>query len=374
MGSVLNVLSYIWPFFLLITPIVFFHELGHFSMGRLFGVKVETFSIGFGREIFGFTDRKGTRWKFSWLPLGGYVKFWGDADAASTPDHEKLEKASPEELKQALTNKPVWQRMLVVAAGPAANFVLAIVIFTATLMIMGQALTPPVITKVVPHGAAADAGLMGGDVIRAVNGETVASFEDVQRIVTLNTGDALAITVQRKNALLTFHAVPRPTAIKDRFGNAYKQAILGINGVNDPKTLKIVYPGPIDALGQAVRQVGFVVETVWNFRVQLIRGRADASQMTGPIGIAKISHDIASVSLVALISLAAFISVSIGLVNLFPIPVLDGGHLLYYAVEAVLGRPMSARAQDIGFRLGLMVMLGLMLFVTWNDLVRLNLF
>ncbi|MGH6872005.1 MAG: RIP metalloprotease RseP [Rhizomicrobium sp.] len=370
----LNVLSYIWPFLLLITPVVFFHELGHFAVGRFFGVKVETFSIGFGREVFGFTDRKGTRWKFSWLPLGGYVKFWGDLDAASTPDREKMDTASAEELKSALPAKPVWQRMLIVGAGPVANFVLATVIFTAMIYAFGVVMTPAVISKIVPGSPAAQSGLMAGDKIRAVNGKSVESFEDVQRIVALNTGDALKLTVQRKARMLNFSATPRLTAVKDRFGNSYKESLLGINEVSDPKARRVVYFGPIAAFERGVGEVGFVLESVWDFRLQLVKGKADASQMSGPIGIAKMSHDIASVSLVGLIWLAAFISVSIGLVNLFPIPVLDGGHLLYYGCEAVLGRPLSAKAQDIGFRLGLMVMLGLMVFVTWNDIARLNLF
>jgi regulator of sigma E protease len=371
----LNVLSYIWPFLLLITPVIFFHELGHFSVARLFGVKIDTFSIGFGREIFGFTDRKGTRWKFSWLPLGGYVKFWGDADAASTPDREKLEKASPEELAGSLFYKPVWQRMLITVAGPVANFILAIVVFFALFLVFGQEMTPPVIANVVPGGAAAQAGVMAGDVIRSIDGQPIGSFEDIQRAIVLGTGDPLTVVIQRKTGMRTFSLTPRLTATTDRFGNKTRQAMLGIERSGDPRSVRLVRFGPVTALEKAVYEVGDIVKSVWNFRLQLVKGEADASQMTGPLGIAKISHDVASVSLLALISLAAFISVSIGLVNLFPIPVLDGGHLLYYAVEAVLGRPMSARAQDIGFRLGLMVMLGLMLFVTWNDLVHhLNLF
>jgi regulator of sigma E protease len=374
LGSVLNFLGWIWPFLLLITPIVFFHELGHFTVARLFGVKIETFSIGFGREIFGWTDRTGTRWKFSWLPLGGYVKFWGDSDAASTPDREKLEHASAEERAGALPMKPLYQRALIVAAGPLANFVLAVVIFAAMFMAQGQIVTPPLVAQVAPNSAAAAAGFHPGDVIRAINGNAISSFEEMQRIVSLNAGDPLVIAVQRQAHTLVFRVVPRMTTDKDRFGNVYHIARLGIGGTQDPKAMRIVRLGPVAAVGAAFGQVGYIVESVWDFRLQLIRGRADAGDMTGPVGIFKISHDIASVGILALISLAAFISVSIGLVNLFPIPVLDGGHLLYYAFEAVLGRPLSAKAQDVGFRLGFAVILGLMLFVTWNDLVRLNLF
>jgi regulator of sigma E protease len=374
LGSLIGFASWVYPFLLLITPIVFFHELGHFSVARWFGVKVETFSIGFGPEIFGWNDSKGTRWKISWLPLGGYVKFFGDMDAASTPDREKLENATAQERAQAFPFKPLYQRALVVAAGPVANFILATVIFTGLFMAIGQVFTPALINKVTPGSPAAQAGILPGDIVRAIDGKPMGSFEDVLQTVSLDEGDPLTITLQRKAASLTVRATPRLTAIKDRFGNKYNQALLGISVLNDPKTQWVVHRGPVQAFDQAVGQVGFAIHSIWNFRMQLIRGAADTSQMSGPVGIFKMSHDIASVSLIALIGLAAFISVSIGLVNLFPIPVLDGGHLLYYACEAVLGRPLSARAQDIGFRLGLMVMLGLMLFATWNDLVRLNLF
>jgi len=353
---------------------VFFHELGHFAVARFFGVKVEMFSIGFGPEIAGWTDAKGTRWKISWIPLGGYVKFFGDLDAASTPDREKLANVSPEERAGAFPFKPLYQRALVVAAGPVANFILAVVIFTLLFMAVGQLVTPPVVGQVTPGSPAAGAGIHAGDLIRSVDGQPVASFQDMQRIVSLNSGDPFAIALQRKGLTLTVHATPRLTPVKDRFGNNYRIALLGISALSDPKASQVVYPGPVTAVGQAFGEVGYVVDTVLNYRVQLIRGSADASQLSGPLGIAKMSHDIASVSLIALINLAALISVSIGLVNLFPIPILDGGHLLYYGCEAVMGRPLSARAQDIGFRLGLAVMLGLMLFATWNDLVRLNLF
>jgi regulator of sigma E protease len=362
------------PFLLMITPIVFFHELGHFTVARFFGVKIETFSIGFGPEITGWTDKKGTRWKLSWIPLGGYVKFFGDLNAASAPDREKLENVSPQEREGAFPFKPLYQRALVVAAGPVANFILAVVVFTVLFMAAGQVVIPAVVGQVKAGSPAAVAGVQAGDVIREVDGQPIASFEDVQRIVSLNDGDALALTLARKGATLVVHATPRLTATKDRFGNSYKIALLGISAVSDPKAVRVVYPGPLQAVGQAVGEVGYVIHSVLNYRIQLIRGTADASQLSGPVGIAKMSHDIASVSLLALVNLAALISVSIGLVNLFPIPVLDGGHLLYYGCEAVLGRPLSAKAQDIGFRLGLAVMLGLMLFATWNDLVRLNLF
>lgn len=369
-----GVLSWALPFVLLITPVVFFHELGHFSVARLFGVKVDTFSIGFGPEITGWTDRKGTRWKLSWLPLGGYVKFFGDADAASVPDREKLESMPAHEREGALQYKPLYQRALIVAAGPFANFVLAVVVFAALFLFLGEVVTPAVVSQVTPGSAAAAAGIQAGDIVRAMNGKPVDSFQAMQEIITLDDGSPLAITLDRKGRLLTVSATPRLTQVKDRFGDTYKIAMLGIVARSDAKSTHVVRLGPIGALGKALGQVEYIVKTVLNYRVQLFKGQADASQLSGPVGIVKMSHDLASISLIALVDLAALISVSVGLVNLFPIPILDGGHLLYYGCEAVLGRPLSARAQDLGFRLGLAVVLGLMVFATWNDLVRLNLF
>lgn len=369
-----SVLGWALPFILLITPVVFFHELGHFSVARFFGVKIETFSIGFGPEIAGYTDRKGTRWKLSWIPLGGYVKFFGDADAASVPDREKLEAMPIDEREGALQYKPLYQRALVVAAGPAANFILAVAVFALMFLLLGEIVTPPIVSKVVPGGAAAIAGVQAGDIVRALDGNPVNSFEAMQEVIMLDDGTPLAITLERKGRELTLHATPRLTPVKDRFGNSYKVAMLGIEAKSDPKSVHVVRLGPISALVKALGQVDYIVKTTLNYRVQLMKGQADTSQLSGPVGIVKMSHDLASISLLALVDLAALISVSVGLVNLFPIPILDGGHLLYYGCEAVLGRPLSARAQDLGFRLGLAVVLGLMVFATWNDLVRLNLF
>ncbi|MGA9797309.1 MAG: RIP metalloprotease RseP [Rhizomicrobium sp.] len=373
-GFVQDILSWALPFILMITPVVFFHELGHFTVARFFGVKIETFSIGFGSEIFGWTDRKGTRWKLSWIPVGGYVKFFGDADAASVPDREKLKSMSAPDREGALEYKPLYQRALIVAAGPVANFVLAIVVFVVLFLSLGEVATTPFVGKVEPGSAAAGAGIQSGDLIKAMNGKAVKSFEDVRDIILLDTGDPLAITLERHGHGLTVHATPRLTPVTDRFGDHYKVAILGILPDPNPKATHIVRLGPIAALEQALGRVGLIVKSTWNYRLQLVSGAADASQLSGPVGIVKMSHDLASIDILALVNLAALISVSVGLVNLFPIPILDGGHLLYYGCEAVLGRPLSARTQDLGFRLGLAVVLGLMVFATWNDLVRLNLF
>ncbi len=358
----------------LITVVVFFHELGHFSVARWCGVAVETFSIGFGPEIVGWNDRHGTRWKISWIPFGGYVKFLGDIGAASTPDRDLLEELPEEERSRAFPLKPLWQRAAIVAAGPVANFILAIVIFSATFMIFGQSYNEPVVDGVQPGSPAAIAGIHKGDIIRSINGNSIRDFSEIKQVVTLNTGEALAIGLERAGHMLTVHAAPKITVMKDPFGGENRMMALGI--INDIKANRISHVrfGPVDAVGAACGQTWLVVKSTFVYMWQMSTGYADTSQLRGPIGVAAVSQKVASISFTALITLAALMSVSIGLINLFPIPLLDGGHLLYYGFEAVLGRPLGVRAQDVGFRLGLAMVLGLMVLVTWNDLVRLDLF
>ncbi|HXC57207.1 MAG TPA: RIP metalloprotease RseP [Rhizomicrobium sp.] len=356
-------------FLFLITVVVFFHELGHFSVARLFGVRIETFSIGFGPAIVKWTDRKGTLWKISWIPLGGFVKFFGDADGASTPDREAAARMSPAERGVAFPYKPLWQRALIVVAGPVANFILAIVILTVMFMAVGRVLTPAVVSAVVPHSVAESAGVRAGDVIVAIDGDRIASYEELQQIVSLSAGQNLPIVLSRAGKELTVWATPRETEITDPFNNKMKVGQLGIKNTTPRRLVRL---GPIDAVGAAFGEVGDIVSVTFRARGQLFKG--NGSQLSGPLGIAKLSGQVAAVSFLALIQLAALLSVSIGLVNLFPIPLLDGGHLLYYACEGVLGRPLGERAQDVGFRLGLAVVLGIFLLATWNDLVRLNLF
>lgn len=361
-------------FLFVITIVVFFHELGHFLVARACGVAVETFSIGFGRAIFGWTDKHGTNWKVSWIPLGGYVKFVGDADAASTPDREKLEAMGPEEQAHVFQNKPLWQRTLVVAAGPAANFVLAILIFAATYVFVGQQIVRPVVDEVMPNSAASAAGVKPGDVITSVDGSAVESFVDLQSVVAMGAGRTMPMTVRRDGKPKVLSVTPRLQSVKDRFGNVQKIGVLGIRNSVKPGEVEIVHYGPVAALGEAVSQTWFVVDSTMTYLWRMVAGQQDASQLSGVVGIARVSGQVATIGFLALINLAALISVSIGLVNLFPVPILDGGHLLYYGFEAVRGRPLGARAQDVGFRVGLAVMLGLMVLATWNDLVRLNLF
>jgi regulator of sigma E protease len=356
-----------WLF--LITVVVFFHELGHFSVARLFGVRIETFSIGFGPELLGWTDKRGTRWKISWLPLGGYVKFFGDADAASRPDREAGESMSAEERKVSLLHKPLYQRALVVAAGPFANFILAIVIFTVMFMSFGRLATPPVIGAVVPGSPAAAAGIEPGDIVRKIDDTVITDFTQLPEIVSLSAGEDLAIELERGGKLLTVHATPQIKRRPDLFGTMENLPTLGVIQSATAKRT-IVHYGFVDAAGAAVDQTWSIITGTLKGLGQIVTGRSDASQLRGPVGTAGLAKKVAGLGFLALIELAALLSVSIGLINLFPIPVLDGGHLLYYACEAVLGHPLGERAQDVGFRFGMALVLGLVLFVTWNDLIR----
>ncbi len=355
-------------FLFLITVVVFFHELGHFSVARLFNVKIETFSIGFGRPIVSWKDRKGTQWKISWLPLGGFVKFFGDADGASTPDREATARMSPEDRAVAFPFKPLWQRALIVVAGPLANFVLAIVILTGLFMLHGRPVMPPAdIVRVEPHSAADIAGIKAGDRVVGIDGSDIRTWDDMVQIVALSAGARLPIVIDRGGKRLTLFATPREVVDKDPFGNKVRVGKLGLQGTAIAHTL--VRLGPFQAVGAAVGEIGDIVSVSFRARTQLMRG--NTSQLAGPVGILKLSGQVAAVSFIALIHLIALLSVSIGLVNLFPIPLLDGGHLLYYACEGVLGRPLGERAQDVGFRLGLAVVAGIFLLATWNDLLNL---
>jgi len=375
LGDVLHWLEHGLPAFVfVITVVVFFHELGHFAMARAFGIGVEAFSIGFGPTIFSWSDRHGTRWKVSWIPLGGYVKFLGDADAASTPDREAIAAMSQQQRASIFQMKPLYQRALVVAAGPVANFVLAIAIFAAIFMFLGRQVIRPVVSTVQPHSAAAAAGFKPGDVIKSVDGRAIESFSDLQSIIAMSPGRLVHVTVSRDGKQLRLAATPRLQVETDRFGNRLKLGVLGIANKIVPSEVEIVHYGLFGAVGEASSQTWDVVSGTMTHLWRMVAGQEDASQLTGPVGIAQVSAQVASVSFFDLFPLAALLSISIGLVNLFPVPMLDGGHLLYYGIETVMGRPLGARAQDMGFRVGLAVMLALMALATWNDLVRLNLF
>jgi regulator of sigma E protease len=363
----ISLFGYIIPFLIVLTVVVFFHELGHFLVGRWNGVRVEAFSVGFGPEIFGFTDRHGTRWKFSIIPLGGYVKFFGDSDAASSPDFDAAASMSDSERKESFVHKRVGQRAAVVAAGPIANFILAIVIFTMSFMIFGRFVSEPVISEVFSDSPAAKAGLMPGDVILTIDGHRIESFNDVVRIIAPNPGREVKIVVRRDGEQVSIPLTPERTEREDRFGNVNEYGMIGIANEPEETNGRIETAGPFKAFGLAVGETWFITKSTILYLKEIIVGNQSADQLGGPIRIAKVSGEVATVGISALVNLAAVLSVSIGLLNLFPIPMLDGGHLVFYAIEAIRGRPLGERAQEIGFRIGLSLVLMLMIFATWND-------
>lgn len=363
--------GYIIPFLFVLTVVVFFHELGHFLVARWCGVKVDTFSIGFGPEIFGREDRYGTRWKVSWIPLGGYVKFAGDDNAASVPDMDKLSHVPPEKREGLFFFKPLYQRAAVVAAGPIANFILAIVIFAGIFTIVGQGTATAIVDKVQPDSAAAEAGFKPDDLVVSIDGATINDFEDMQRIVSTSAGAPLKFGVIRDGHEITLTATPRLKEVTDPFGNAQRIGLLGVQRKSGPGAYKIVKTDPLTGLWHGAQETWFIVDRTMSYLGGMLAGREDSSQLGGPLRIAEVSGQVATLGFAALLNLTAVLSVSIGLLNLFPVPMLDGGHLLYYAVEGVQGRPMGQKAQEFGFRIGLVLVMMLMFFATWNDLVRL---
>lgn len=359
--------GYVLPFLFVLTLVVFFHELGHFLVARWCGVAVKTFSIGFGPELVGFTDRKGTRWRLSLIPLGGFVKFLGDENEAGVPDREAIGKLAPGEREKAFAAKSVWRRAAIVAAGPIANFILAIVIFTAVFSLYGRQVTTPRVDSVIAGGAAEAAGFKPGDMILTVDGEKIANFTDLQRIVSISTGSQLAIVVLRDGQQLTLRATPELKEVADNFGNKHKVGVLGIQRSPTGGETQVEHFSVPGAFQLALSETWFVVDRTVGYLVGVIAGRESADQLGGPIRVAEVSAQVATIGFVALINLAAILSISIGLINLFPVPMLDGGHLLFFAVEAIRGRPLSDRAQDIGFRIGFIAVVALMIFATSND-------
>jgi regulator of sigma E protease len=363
--------GYLVPFLFVLTIVVFFHELGHFLVARLCGIKVLVFSIGFGPEIVGFYDRYGTRWKISAVPLGGYVKFFGDENAASVPDRETAAGMSEAEKEVSFIHKPVGPRAAVVVAGPVANFVLAIAIFAAIFMTVGKQSTSARVDTVQPASAAQAAGFMPGDLVVAIDGTKIDDFSDMQRIVSVSAGETLNIEVERGGVHVTLKATPQLRELKDNFGNKHRLGVLGISRSMAPGDIKTQKMGPVQAVAEGARETWFVVDRTLSYIGGVFAGREAADQLGGPIRIAQVSGEVASIGFVALIRLTAVLSISIGLLNLFPIPLLDGGHLLFYAIEAIRGRPLSERAQEVGFRIGLAIVVMLMIFATFNDILRL---
>jgi regulator of sigma E protease len=367
-----GVVEYLIPFLFVLSLVVFFHELGHFLIARWCGVRILVFSIGFGPELVGFNDRYGTRWKISAIPLGGFVKFFGDDNAASVPDNERLASMDARERTQSFMFQPVAKRAAIVVAGPLANFLLAIVIFAGVFMLYGKQTMSARVDSVQPGSAAADAGFKPGDLVIAINGHGVDSFADMQRVVGANAGEPLAVTVDRDGAQLVLTATPTLKEVKDNFGNVQRVGILGISRSMAPEDLKLHPVAPPQAVWLAVQETWSVIDRTMSYIGGVIAGREAANQLGGPIRIAQMSGQVASFGFVPLIQLAAVLSISIGLLNLFPIPLLDGGHLLFYIIEGIRGRPLSERAQEVGFRIGLAIVLMLMIFATFNDIVHLT--
>ena len=371
----MEILTFIVPFLILITLVVFVHEYGHYYFARRYGVGVTDFSIGFGKEIFGFKDKSGTKWKFCAIPLGGYVKFFGDRNVFSQADQEKIiNKYSVEDQKKLFVLKPLYQRALIVAAGPFANFLLAIVIFLSIYMFIGKDFTPAMINEVQDESPAQIAGLKKNDLILEIDGNKVKSILDVSKLITMSTSEFIDFKVERLENELILKVKPNIVPGEDNLGNKLNKRIVGIKLGAYNNEINHVKLGPAQAIYHAAHEVYYVGVSSLKYIGAMIFGKADTSQLGGPIRIAKISGQVAEFGVLAFISMMAYISISLGLVNLFPIPMLDGGHLMFYAFEKVLGRPLSQKTQEGFFRIGLFLLISLMFFTTFNDLRDLGLF
>ena len=368
-------LSYILPFVVLILIVVFIHEYGHYYFAKKYGVGVTDFSIGFGQEIFGWNDKSGTRWKICWIPLGGYVKFFGDRNVYSQADHKEiLEKYNEEEQKKLFILKPLYQRTLIVFGGPLANFLLALVIFFSIYTFVGKDFTPAVINEVQKDSPAMIGGLKQNDVILEIDGNKVESIMDVSKFITMSTDEIIDFKVKRSYDELILKIKPNIVPGEDNLGNKLNKRIVGIKLGAYNNEINHVKLGPAQAIYHAAHEVYYVGVSSLKYIGAMIFGKADTSQLGGPIRIAKISGQVAEFGVLAFISMMAYISISLGLVNLFPIPMLDGGHLMFYAFEKVLGRPLSQKTQEGFFRIGLFLLISLMFFTTFNDLKDLGLF
>ena len=368
-------INYILPFIILIIVVVFIHEYGHYYFAKKYGVGVTDFSIGFGKEIFGWNDKSGTRWKICWIPLGGYVKFFGDRNVFSQADQEKIiQKYNEDERKKLFVLKPLYQRSLIVFGGPLANFLLALVIFFSIYIFIGKDFTPAVINEVQKDSPAMVGGLKQNDIILEIDGNKVKSIMEVSKFIMMSTDEIIDFKVKRSYDELIFKIKPDTMLGEDNLGNKINKRIVGIKlgAYNDQ--INHVKLGPAKAIYHAVNEVYFVSISSLKYIGAMIFGKADTSQLGGPIRIAKISGQVAEFGVLAFVSMMAYISISLGLINLFPIPMLDGGHLMFYAFEKLLGRPLSQKTQEGFFRIGMFLLLSLMFFTTFNDLKDLGLF
>ena len=358
----------ILSFLLVIGPLIFIHELGHYFVGRWCGVKADVFSIGFGREIFGWTDRRGTRWKVAWLPLGGYVRFAGDMNAASQPSPEWLA-LPPEERARTFQSKALWQRFLIVAAGPFTNLAFAVLVFAGFLLAYGQQRTPPVIAGITPNSAAAEAGFRAGDRITHISGREIDRFEDIARLVSLRPEQRMTIGIERGGRSIDLIATPKAEVERDGFGNEFRKGLLGVKPAQP-----VVEPVPIgQVLGISLRQTRDIVTMSVEGLGQIITGSRSTKELGGPLKIAQYSGQQATRGAIEFLWFMAIISINLGFINLLPIPLLDGGHLLFYLIEGVRRKPLEPEAQEWAFRTGLAALLALMIFVTFNDLASFGL-
>ncbi|MFC5344464.1 RIP metalloprotease [Brevundimonas staleyi] len=389
-------LIYVVPFLLVLTVIVTIHELGHFWVARAFGVKVDRFAIGFGKALYSRTDKDGIEWRVGWMPLGGYVKFSGDMDASSVPDSRGLDALKSEIIardgvgaeRDYFHFKPVWQRMLIVAAGPVANFILAIFIFTLLFSLVGVELRPARVAEVGAGSPAAAAGFQPGDLITAIDGRIIADAGEVTRKVSLSAGDPVRFTVERGGAEIELVATPIRRTETDPIAGRVSVGRIGLGLASAVSETRHVRYNPIQAVGRGIQETGDILGTTLTYLGRIFTGRESGDQLSGPLGIAKASGALTTAAVAAnpdpmatvlnllltLTSFAAILSIGIGFLNLLPIPVLDGGHLVFYAYEAVAKKPVAAAVQEAGYRVGLALLAGLMLFATWNDLQKLNLF
>ena len=362
-------LSYAVPFLAVLTVIVFVHEMGHYLVARWNGVAIEAFSIGFGRELIGWNDKHGTRWRVSAIPLGGYVKFVGDMNPAGTPDEAAIANASADLAPQLFVNKNVWQRIAIVIAGPVANVLLTFCILYALLMGYGRYTIPPVIGEVIAGSVAEAAGMESGDRIVAVDGYVVRGFEDFQRLVATSPDRPVTIELERGNTEQVLTLVPEGTDVADRFGNNQRIGRIGVSRDVGDNDVTLYRPGPVEAVGMTIDEIRFIVQRTGEFLGDFFVGRGDVEQLGGPVKVAKVSGEVATLGIIALINLTALLSLNIGIFNLLPIPMLDGGHLMYYLIEAVRGRPLSMRVQEMGFRVGFALVITLMVFTLFNDTI-----
>lgn len=356
------------PFLFVLTVVVFVHEMGHYLVGRWCGIGVRAFSIGFGPELLGFTDRSGTRWKLSAIPLGGYVKFVGDVGATSKPDADALDDLSETERREAFHLQPVWKRAATVFAGPFFNFLLTVAVFAVMFSVFGRFVAEPMVAEVRPDSPAAEAGIQPGDRFVSVDGVPIETFGDVQRIVSGRAGEALSFVLERDGRQITVTATPEPTEVEDALGNKIRIGVIGVvnnEALGQPRRIEY---GPIEALGAGVEETWSIILRTGSFLKRLVLGREDRCQLGGPVKIADMAGKAAGLGFVWLIQLVALLSAGIGILNLLPIPPLDGGHLLFYAMEAVLRRPVPEQVMEVVYRAGMLMVLVFMGFVFWNDL------